>query len=108
MVLQVDLRVHLSDLRHDELLLRLLDLLLDPLVVLLGQAGHFFQRGFVAVLLLLVVEAANGLAPVGLVQVEQHFLLELVFSVIYRNRIIVLVETVSNCDESWLLDKPNI
>ena len=64
------LRIHLADTGHQELLRRLLRLVLDPLVVLSGQLAEPFERLHVALLLVSVGVELQAVGPARLVQVQ--------------------------------------
>lgn len=102
------LGVELADGADDEFLLSLLVLLLDPLIVLLGELCQILNHALGVLLLLLVVAVLQRVAPVDLVQVEKHLLLKFVLPVVHRNRVVVFAEAMGDGNKRGLLDVPNV
>lgn len=86
------LRVHLSDTAHDELLRRLLRLLLDPLIVRLCQLGEALQSVHILLLLVCVCIHFQTVRPAALVQVQKHLLLTLILAIVDCDGVVMLVE----------------
>ena len=95
---QVYLGVHFSHARNDELLGGLLGLLLDPLIVLLGQLGEALEGVDILSVLVRVGVHFETVGPVALVHVHKHLLLSLVFAVVDRDRVVVLIEAAHQGD----------
>ena len=108
LLLQVCLGVHLTNAGHQELLSRLLRLVLNPLVVLSGQFAQALQSLHIAFLLVCVGIKLETVGPARLVQVQQHLLLTLILAVIDSDRVVHFVETVDLGDGRWTLQVADI
>ena len=102
------LRVEFADGADDEFFLGLLILLLNPLIVLSRQLRHVLECLFNIILMLLEVTVLQTLSPVDLVQIEKHLLLELILTVVHRDRVVVLAEAVCDRDKRGLLDVADV
>ena len=89
------LRVLLADVLNSQLLRGHFLLLLERLVVVVGQIEHRLNRRLVCLAVFVVVLQSQAIDPAFLVQVEQHLLLELVLSVVDRDRVVVTVKAVN-------------
>lgn len=89
------LRILLADVLNSQLLRGHFLLLLERLVVVVGQIEHRLNRRLVRLAVFVVVLQSQAIDPAFLVQVEQHLLLELVLSVVDRDRVVVTVKAVN-------------
>ena len=100
--------IHFTDTSDQKLLSCFLSLVLDPLVVCVAEAGQFFERVDIARVLVRVIVKFQTIRPARLVQVQKHFLLTLVFTIVDSNRIVVFVETSHFGDHAGRLQMPNV
>lgn len=73
------------------------------LIIIFGEFQHLSSGGLIHLAVLRVVGKGEAVHPRLLVQVQQHFLLELVFAVIDANGVVVSVEAVDECLHRRLL-----
>ena len=105
---QVLLGVHFSDAGNQELLRRLLRLVLDPLVVRLAQPRQLLQRLYVPLMLVRVVIELQAIGPAGLVQVKEHLLFTFVLAIVDRDGVVVLIEAAHFRNHAWRLQVTNV
>ena len=77
--------VEFSYTANHKLLLSFLYFLLNPLVVLSSQSCHFLDCRYILFLMINVISTLQALPPAHFVQIQEHLLLELILSVVYRN-----------------------
>lgn len=100
--------VHLADVSGLELVLCQLRLLLDPLLVAIGEGDELLQTILVAVGLVFEVVHEEGLCPDVLVQVHEHILLEGVFAVVDANGVVVAVQAVDEGLDRGLVEVADV
>jgi hypothetical protein len=102
------LGVHLSDVARLQLVLGQLRLLLDALLVALGQGDELLQAVLIPVALALEVVHEQGLCPDVLVQVHEHVLLEGRLAVVDADGVVVAVEAVDEGLDGGLVEVADV
>mmetsp|Transcript_16222 Transcript_16222/g.26568 ORF Transcript_16222/g.26568 Transcript_16222/m.26568 type:complete len:280 (-) Transcript_16222:40-879(-) len=102
------LGVQLSDVGDQELLLGEPLLILDHLLVVLGELTQGLDGVFVVGFLLGKVVEDETISPVLLVQVEKHLLLELVLAVTDADRVVIAVETMDQGLDGGLVEVTDV
>ena len=102
------LGIHFADAGNQELLRRLLCLVLDPLVVRLAQPRQLLQRFYVPLMLVRVVIELEAIGPAALVQVKEHLLFTFVLAIVDGDGVVVLIEAAHFRNHAWRLQVANV